>query len=247
MKPESYPAELEIKESPWDSEIFGFKCGYVDIFHQTSAAIISKGLMVARNKGYKFLTTKIAVEDLTLTNNCFQCKGFLADTELTLSKTRGVNKCSSLGVPSGYSLLQEKNYWDDDLLSLAAPIKHSRFFKDPKIDRFTALKLWQTSIYNSCRGRASYSVICLYGKKPVGVIILYEAGCVSDIDLVALLSDYQGQGLGTAMMNFYENHLGAEIATQTVATQVINYPAQKLYSSFGYRTSNVKHIIHFWL
>lgn len=238
----------------WDSEILGIPSGFLQFSGESTGLItldewrlaVVESLSEARRREFRFLTAKIAAEDDHLVNACLAENGLLADTELTFFKR--VKKQPVLAAPpAGVRIEKVSSFWDDDLYALAATLQHSRFFRDKNIPEKTAERLWQESIKNSCSGRASYSIIAFVDGKPAGVTNVFEKEGVSDIFLIAVLPQYQGRGLGRAMLATYENSLSAAISSQTVETQAINYAAHALYMRIGYQTVAAKHTIHFWL
>lgn len=246
---------LRVSELPWDSKMLGFACASLDISDNTKgteiqyfdiSSLLSNILLDAKKQGIRFVTAKINAENISLVTTCIYNHGILVDSELSFNKNKQTPN-SKLLLPDGIHIIRADCYWDDLLYELAGTLKFSRFFTDTTITYEAAYKLWKHSIYNSCNGRASYSIIAFVDDKPVGLINVFEKEGMSDIYLIAVLPHYQGKGLGKCMMRYYEHCLGDNINHQVVDTQLINYPAQKLYSGMGYRNVRSKHTIHFWL
>jgi ribosomal protein S18 acetylase RimI-like enzyme len=246
---------LRVSELTWDSKMLGFPCASLDISDSTRgndleyvdiSSLLSDLLLDAKKQGIRFVTAKINAENISLVTTCISNHGKLVDSELTFKKNKQMSS-SILSLPDGIHIIKADCYWDDSLYELAATVKNSRYFIDTTIPYETAYGLWKHSIYNSCNGRASYSIISFIDDKPVALMNVFEKDGISDIYLIAVLPHYQGKGLGKFMMRYYENSLGDNICHQVVDTQLINYPAQKLYSDMGYRNVRSKHTIHFWL
>lgn len=244
---------LKINELDWDSSILGYKSGYFDIKEKDNVDFadnldnsVKELLKNAREDGFRFLTAKIDSQNINIVNSCLKNGGILVDTELTFEK-KSHSKNIDYQIDAKFRIEKYEKYWHEALSEIINTLKFSRFFVDKNIDASLAEKIWQTSIYNSCSGRASYSVICFDRDNPVGLMNVFEKDLVSDIFLIALTPEYQGHGLGKAMIGFYEKHLGSNIQVQKVETQLINHHAQNLYTSCGYKNMNSKYTVHFWL
>lgn len=239
---------ITIRPLPWDSEQLGVSSGLIECTGLTDCSdrAISAGLQQAAANGLKFLTAKIDARHTGLVNALIKAGGNLVDTELTFQKQPSATKSALKSSPE-LTIEKLETYWDDSFYALAQTLEQSRFYMDTQIHPDRAHKLWESSIYNSCHGRASYSIVGFVSGRPAGLVNVFEKGGISDIFLIAVLPAYQGKGVGRAMLNHYENTLGPEIRSQTVETQLINFPAQSLYSRMGYRNVFSKHIIHLWL
>jgi GNAT superfamily N-acetyltransferase len=245
---------LTISELPWDSEMFGFACAHFDISRSGAArathaglpGAIAEVLQQARSEAVKFVTLKTDAEETETVNSALRNNGSLIDTELTFAKKPTAPDTPA--VPeSEYSIQKMETFWDDSLYDLTSTLQHSRFFVDSHIDADVAHRIWRTSIYNHCNGRASYSVVAHHRDKPIGLMNVVEKNGISDIFLIAVSPPHQGKGVGSAMMDLYEATLGAGTETQIVETQLRNYGAHKFYHDRGYRAVRSKHTIHFWL
>lgn len=243
---------VRLRDLPWDSEQLGFPCAEL-IFtaappgpgEEELYKALGQALEAARNSGCRFLTAKVPALLRPLTNACQRTGGSLVDTELSFQKRREAPKA---WVPAdGVTVEKHATFWDDSFSRLADTLVESRFFIDPMIGAAAARRLWSSSIRNSCTGRASYSLVGYLAGRPAGLINVFEQKGTSDIFLIAVLPEFQGSGVGRAMMAAYEQALGGEVREQTVETQLVNFAAQRLYTRFGYAAVRAKHTFHFWL
>jgi ribosomal protein S18 acetylase RimI-like enzyme len=232
----------------WDSAILGYKSGLVSFLPSlpqkgsTIERALKECLTQAKFDGYRFLTAKVDADQFELTNSCTHNNGILVDTEVCFSKIP-VKQIADDDKPCK----KTKQYWDERFYGVAESLHRSRFFRDPEIGSENAVRLWKESIRNHCLGRASYSVIYFNSSAPVGFINVIEQNNVSNIFIIGVLPGFQGQGIGSRMMRFYEMELSESIHEMTVDTQLTNIRAQKLYVNSGYRIKRSQHIIHFWL
>ena len=235
---------------PWDSGILGYRCGALSFRPSfpdggtRAAHALGDALARARREGFRFLTAKVEVGRTGLSNLCLGGGGFLADTEVCFSKRP---ERPQLQESAAASCITSAAFWDDSLCDVAQTLNLSRFFRDPRIGAPAAERLWRESIRNHCGGRASYSVICFRDSLPAGFINVVEREGISNIFIIGVLPQYQGQGLGSLMIRYYESNLSGAVNEMTVDTQLSNIMAQKLYVSTGYRIIKSQHIIHFWL
>lgn len=240
----------EIEFLPWDTDILGLKSGAIQvnigsIEDQAAAELcIQNCINQARKDGYRFLFTKLDTDHPLIVNALLSKGGFLADTELCFQKKPGSFTSPEI---SEISYKISTSFWDEHFYDVAETLDKSRFFRDPRVDLQTAVTLWKESIRNHCCGRASYTVVAFRNLNPVGFINVIERSGISNIFIIGVLPLCQGSGIGVGMLNFYEQHLPADITEMTVDTQLTNLKAQKLYLKHGYRIHKSKHVIHLWL
>lgn len=252
MPSDQYLRPWVVQELEWDTAMLGISSGMIQFADNSSGDEIdfhqhlSEALCEARQRGIRFLTAKLSAKNNFQVNACLAHKGLLVDTELTYSKRPGVGIAPVVTSPD-IRIDRHTNFWDESLEELAGTLRLSRFFRDPHIPVEAAERLWQTSLRNSCQGRASYSLIAFMQGKPAAVINIFEHDGISDIFLIAVLPAFQGMGLGRAMLSRYDAQLPEGITKQTVETQVDNYSAQALYVRMGYLNVAAKYTLHFWL
>ena len=245
-----YGDHVTVDLLPWDSDLLGYKSGVISFIpslpQQCSnvALALKESLFQAKCNGYRFLTAKVDAEQFEITNLCIRNSGILVDTEVRFSKKPAKQEFKEI---EGKTCKKTTCYWDDSLYGVAESLNRSRFFRDPEIGAENAMRLWKESIRNHCMGRASYSVIYFNSSAPVGFINVIERNSVSNIFIIGVLPGFQGGGIGSLMMRFYEMKLSESIHEMTVDTQLTNISAQKLYVNSGFRIKSSQHIIHFWL
>jgi ribosomal protein S18 acetylase RimI-like enzyme len=240
----------ELVELAWDTEQLGYRCGIIRFSKIDVASIdtvykdFERLLYTAFRDGYWFITAKVPAEWQAVCHACQMSGGILADSEMTFHKNKWItDRQTSV---EGVTVEKHTTFWDDSFLAIPDTLQYSRFFSDRNIGADPARKLWTQSIINSCNGRASYSIIGLFDGRPAGLINVFEKDGVSNIFLIAVIPQFQGRGIGKSMVSYYEHSLDNSVIEQIVETQMVNYGAQKLYTSFGYTHVFAKHVFHFW-
>lgn len=240
----------ELIELAWDTEQLGYRCGIIRFSKPQVVSVdtlcrdLERLLSDAFREGYRFITVKVPAEWLAVCHACQMFGGILVDSEMTFYKNR---KAIDYQVAvDGVTVEKHTTFWDDSFLAIPDTLQNSRFFSDRNIGKDAARKLWTQSIINSCNGRASYSIIGFFEGTPAGLVNVFEGDGISNIFLIAVIPQFQGRGIGKSMVSYYEQNLDNIIVEQIVETQIVNFGAQKLYTSFGYTHVFAKHVFHFW-
>lgn len=145
--------------------------------------------------------------------------------------------------------------WDSpiaspSLVSLALVSgKYSRFKLDPGFPIGCYERLYTRWIEQSVNKTMATEVFCyMMDDEPRGLVTLNRQNEENTIGLVAVDGSYQHLGIGTALIryaiSFVHEHKGKHL---TVATQLDNEPACRLYSKCGFCLDSVKPIWHWWL
>ena len=83
---------------------------------------------------------------------------------------------------------------------------------------------------------------------PRGLVTLNDKNGLGTIGLVAIHEDFQHRGIGSSMMNHVIRYsIEKQIEKLTVATQLDNIPACRLYEKSGFVVESVTDIWHWWL
>lgn len=140
----------------------------------------------------------------------------------------------------------------DDVSALRAIAKASyrltRFYYDPNFPSSRVDALYETWIEKSCNGYADVVLVADVEGQIAGYISchLLNQGD-GKIGLVGVGSNWQGIGLGQALVNASLHWLAdLGITRVTVVTQGRNYRAQRLYERCGFLTKSVQLWYHHW-
>lgn len=231
---------------PWDSINFGYKVALL------SAGIhdeleLDATLKVLQNRNYRlayfFLPT-----DHKLNTHVRGFNGLLVDQKITyqkqISKTQGLIKGNNRIIPY-YSTLPLQSVID---LAIESG-KYSRFRTDPNFRNNEFEILYRKWILKSIKKQAAFEVlICLDEYVPVGLITLVNKKGMGDIGLVAVDKNYQGRGIGVALMRSAEALFMKNLFFNIqVVTQKQNLAACKLYEKCGFSETSLVNVYHFWL
>jgi dTDP-4-amino-4,6-dideoxy-D-galactose acyltransferase len=135
-------------------------------------------------------------------------------------------------------------------LSVAAGA-FSRFRLDPRIPAQAFARLYQTWITRACLGELADRVLVASRSEkvdePMGLITMSAGEGAGSIGLVAVAEEERGRGVGTLLMRAAHDWLARRgCNTVSVATQLDNRPACRLYEKCGYRLTDCESRYHFW-
>ena len=169
----------------------------------------------------------------------------LIETNLTILKKSAKEKLHD----SYFKNIRFANIIDKKLISDIAEksfIK-SRFFQDKNIRKKLARKIkrnWVINFFKKKRGK--YLIVVQSKKKVVGFLLILKNKEDYIIDLISVKKKYQNLGLGTKMIEFFENKvLNKNKARIYVSTQSNNSESIKLYVKNNFMVKYKKYIYHF--
>lgn len=125
---------------------------------------------------------------------------------------------------------------------------HSRFRLDPGFGEQKFKELYRAWTDNSLDGKFADEVAVyeLEGKIAGFVTCKYGEGFAT-IGLIAVLRDFQGKGIGKALLAHIERLLAQkQIPELRIPTQLENTQACEFYKKQGYTIAQTTQITHFW-
>ena len=137
----------------------------------------------------------------------------------------------------------------DCLLNIAASsFRYSRFHLDPLVPDALANRIKREWVASYLAGRRGE---CLWTVRSGGRIAGFLAVIGGDdgvrhktIDLVAIAPEFQGRGIGQAVMRFFFRHYAKACDHFRVGTQVANVPSMRLYEAAGMRIERSQYVLH---
>ncbi len=226
-----------IQKLKWDSEFFGYPVGilktkeYDPTQHRTFLREAKDYRLV-----YMFLDRPITRKP----------KGF----RLVDKKAVFVRKTEKVEIPSGPGrILRFRGKPNRTLIRLAMESgKHSRYKTDPGFSNGEFRKLYKKWIENSVSGAsAKATYVYRVQEKTAGFVTVQVEGKTASIGLIAVSGKFRGKGIGTALvLHAVRKASDFGCKTITVATQLDNDPAVRLYLSNCFRLRSVTMIYHYW-
>lgn len=224
---------------PWLSRLLG-KPG----FHLAKGAGAPAEVLAAL-QGPCFVDAKVPAEE-TAAAAALQEAGFrLADTNVRLHRPAGMAAApfGRTGTTVRFAVPQDR----DAVAAIAASaLRWDRFHRDPAIPGDTADRIkaeWAANFFSGRRG--DWMVVAEREGRPAGFLQLLKGSDGSlVIDLVAVAPDFQGHGLGRAMIEFAAVHCPAP-AGMLVGTQLANRASLLFYARLGFGFDAASHIFHF--
>ena len=231
---------IEIQKLDWDSDFFGLRIGRV------------------------IISSKEEIEDLvnqkTKVQEEFDLIYVFASHGLEFSavnaKLVDEKVVYALSDTSRPELNKNVMLWDEDrgvteeLLHLALVSgKYSRFKLDNGFSLGSYERLYSRWIEQSVNHSIASEVFCyMIEGAPRGLVTLNDKNGLGTIGLVAIHEDFQHRGIGSSMMNHVIRYsIEKQTEKLTVATQLDNIPACRLYEKSGFVVESVTDIWHWWL
>lgn len=188
-----------------------------------------------------FTDVKIPVDQISLLT-AVQDLGFhLVDTNVQLSRVAG----DMVENDDMCRFASEKDY--DSVCEIAeSSFTKSRFHLDPSINKETAdlvKKEWAGNFFKGLRG--NWMVVAEVEGKVVGFLqLLKKSESVIIIDLIAVRTDMQGQGLAGSMISFANSKCLGTSADIIVGTQISNIQSLSFYLKHGFRIISADYVLH---
>ena len=182
----------------------------------------------------------------------------MVDTKLTYSND---NLRASLRDDGGSRKLANDDIGDIVQFTGSAPTKelitlaydsgtYSRFNTDQKLSENQFKAMYKAWIENSVNGKAADATYVIYENEKIIAMFTWKKinKTTGDIGLLAVSSDYRGQGLGRQSLEKAKLIAAQQSLDRiTVVTQQLNVPACKLYESVGFQISRKNKFFHFHL
>lgn len=216
---------MEILE--WDSRFFGVGIARADLTTET----FEGALRAASEAGIECLSLFVPGTDLVVVQNAIRHGARLVDIRAELH-ARGASFTVSPGARVATS--------DDENRVIRAAghlAETSRFRRDERFDPEHVAEMYRIWA-RQCLDRGVVAV-------PVGDRRGFVGLKGTNVDLVFVPPEESGRGLGRALVATAVAVAGCDDVT--VATQVSNVPAVRLYASLGFRLRRTTAILHLWL
>jgi ribosomal protein S18 acetylase RimI-like enzyme len=126
--------------------------------------------------------------------------------------------------------------------------RYSRFNLDTKFSEKNFIQLYQAWVEASCHSNFATDVLVYRVKKePLGFVTFSIKEKKATIGLIAVKPDFQGKGIGSALLNGVENALVKQGCNSLIIpTQLINKQACSFYEKMGYIKKEITFVTHYW-
>lgn len=228
----------------WDTDVLGIPTARIEP-GQLNEVQLKELLGELKNQNIKLVYWASDSNDEKSQEAARAFNGVLADKKVTFEKS--LTPIDSL--PAGIHVSRDE-VLNAELLSLAYSIGgESRFFLDTNLPRDAYQKVYKQWMINSLnRSVAKQVFVAIRDNKIAGVVTLCEKEGKGDIALIAVLPEYQGQGIATQLLNaasYYFNTSNFE--KLQVVTQLTNHGACGLYEKYGFAIAKLEYFYHFWV
>lgn len=231
---------MEVRKLDWDSTFFGLSIGRADVLSDENAETLanqSDALKAQFDLVYVFASHGLGFHSYNAN---------LADEKVVYVLPEGVQ-----GEYNNNIIVWDGNQGvTEDLLHLALVSgKYSRFKLDKAFPQGSYERLYTRWIEQSVNHAMATEVFCyMIDGVPKGLVTLDIKTDVGGIGLVAIHEDCHKRGIGTTMMRHVVHYARQQrCAKLSVATQLSNVPACKLYEKNGFVKESVTDIWHWWL
>jgi len=235
-----------VKYLEWDSNFFGFNIGRIDIGKNLlDRKILDAAISESVKKNIKCLYLEIPFGPPEILAYCSEKKFLLTDFRIIISKILS----EKTNIVSDNITCKLENKFYPALEKIAIQIsKQSRYIYDPKFGIEWSSRLYKEWVRKSfCEKFCDDFIIYIDNQEPVGIITLKVKDGVPFIDLLGVLNNKQGKGIGRNLIDNAEKKLyETGYRVLKVITQGHNIKALRLYQSRNFKIENTVLFYHIW-
>ena len=221
-----------IKHLPWDSDFFNLNIASVDATHEVADIELQEFDMFysfhsEENKVFKNFQPTFREHKIIFEKQLLQIADTVADIRSVDENFKDVSTLQELAYESG---------------------KHSRFNLDGNFAERQFKNLYNLWISNSLNRQFADDVLVIYQNDKIGGFVTFKINQeIATIGLIAVLPEFQGQGLGTKLLQRVEYLLFRKgIQKLQIPTQQENLDACGFYTKKGYSILSITPITHYW-
>ncbi len=231
----------------WDTQFFGVRVARANVNQLDPEATVSLLDWCCEHKidCLYFL----AVSDDPVTVRLAEDNQFkLVDLRVTLQANLAAQPAAHNTVP-GLSIIPVAAPEVEALRAIAA-VSHrdSRFYADPGFATDRVNTLYETWIEQSCQDEAKVVFVAHWQGHVAGYLACALDGAQTGrISLIAVAADFQGQGIGRALLETGLDWFGKQrVQDVCVVTQGRNIRAMRMYERLGFTVQDLKLWYHRW-
>lgn len=237
---------MTVSQDGWLSDIFGYPVYKVVLGDGHRDALCES--LRSKSSEPALLFARVSTERVDQVGTLSDLGFRVVDVNLTFERPTFLESSIEAGMAVEVSEAEPRDH--DDALRIAATcFRYSRFHLDPAVSSEIADEIkrsWVSSYLQGLRGEALW--IARIDGRPVGFVAMLaqEAGGGRSmvIDLLGVDRDYQGKGVGTALVSRVINNYRATCDRIVVGTQAANIPSMRLYERCGFRVASTTYMLH---
>ena len=221
-----------IKHLPWDSDFFNLNIASVDASEEVSDIDLQQFDMFYSfhsddDKTHKNFKATFQENKIIFEKQLEQVADTDADIRSVDENFEDISTLQNLGYESG---------------------KYSRFKLDGNFAERQFKKLYDLWIINSLNRQFADAVLVIYQQDKIAGFVTYKINStIATIGLIAVLPEFQGQGLGSKLLQRVEWQLFENnIEKLQIPTQEKNLDACSFYTKKGYSILSITPITHYW-
>ena len=240
---ENTQEDFTVELLPFDTEIFGIKCGIVKINNKLlskdqSADIINN----AKEKGISHLVVKIPTEWVSVCSQLENLNFRFKLCSLELEKFVSESDC-----PKSVELYERQN--DQRLVDIAEKsfASATRFHFEERFTRQQVSEVYKRWISNLICDRDVRIYVHFEKEIITGFITVKIIDAVlktGHIGLFAVDKTYQGKGIGSKLLSAAGSSLFNKAVVLNASTECINYAALKTYQKGGFHIKQSWNVFH---
>lgn len=195
-----------------------------------------------------FCYSKVSTEDTILVETLTKSGFYVVDVNLLFSYTPS----DSVEVPENSCKIRLCTKEDqDDVLSVAeSSFRYSRFHLDSHFTKTVADKIKREWIQNYILGKRGEALwVVEFERNVAGFLAVITSQWNNQdcaiIDLIGVRQSAQGKGVGTSLVQFFQQEYGKQYPTLLVGTQAANIPSVRLYEKLGFHLCDSKYVLHY--
>lgn len=242
-----------VEDAKWDSKYFGSKMGkirciLVDDTNYNKKFIIEAATIrkILSESNFDYIFCRIHCSDMpsihAIEENKFVNIGSLAIFVKTVSIKDEI--VSLYPQKFSISFFEKKDINKISKIARKAFI-YDRFHRDPLLSQKKASQVWVDSLINSCQDNSETVFVIKNYKKPAGFVVTrceftksFLGADLIVIKLIAVTPEYQGKGMGSALIDKVIDFSRTQAGFIEVGTQLDNLQAIRLYQSKGFKLIN---------
>jgi dTDP-4-amino-4,6-dideoxy-D-galactose acyltransferase len=229
-----------VERLDWDSSFFGFPIGKVR--GDLPANELEFAVQEADERRYWCIFLLVGADDHGLLDSALECGFVVRDIRVELDRPVAGHPAAKVGLRTGRP---------EDLPRLRA-IAHdrfrgTRFFTDKHFPAERSVALYEEWISKGVKNQPGWIAIVTDDVDGFVVCHADRPSGIGSIILIGVTQDMDNKGIGGALVagagEFFSH---ASLVTAKVVTQGHNIAAQRLYQTYGYRTSDISLWLHRW-